>query len=49
MGVRTSLRLCCVCTAEGGFCGEVMDETLGRKVVSLVSVGAGVTQDQKSV
>lgn len=31
------------------FLGEVMDETLGYKVVSLVSVGAGMTQDTESI
>lgn len=33
----------------GGFLGEVMDETLGYKVVALVSVGAGTTQDTESI
>lgn len=42
MEVRASLRLCCVWTAERGFWGEVMDETLGCRVISLVSVGAGI-------
>lgn len=44
MGVRSSLGLCCVWTAEGVFWGEVMDETLGCRVISPVSVGAGTTR-----
>lgn len=43
-GQDFSQALLCLDCWGGGFWGEVMDETLGCRVISPVSVGAGTTR-----